>query len=137
MDITLTHQDIESRLCRRCAACCRITLNIKNTDSRYRVFLRTLDFAVHPPVKDGDPDCCEKVHDIKIDTGWCKHLEIGEDSHGKLYGCRLYGQAHYPRLCKEYDCVSWAHHDNTYHDGNALLKTAQMAFDALRAAGKR
>lgn len=135
MRLDIGHGDIGERLCRRCAACCRITLNIKNSDSRYRVFLRTLGFDVQPPAKAGGADCCEKVHDIKIDTGWCKHLEISEDRHGTLYRCRLHGGDDYPRLCAEYDCVSWARHDGSYHDGNALLATAQAALDALRRSG--
>lgn len=135
MHLTVTHQDIGERLCRRCAACCRITLNIKNSDSRYRVFLRTLGFDVRPPAKPDEADCCDKVHDIKIDTGWCKHLEVGADTENTLYTCRLHGQPEYPSLCADYDCVSWARHDGTYHEGNPLLARAQAALDALRRTG--
>lgn len=135
MHLSISHQDISSRLCQRCGACCRIALTIKNTDSRYREFLRTTGFDVQPPVKAGEADCCDKVHDIRIDTGYCKHLEIGADAEGELFRCRLYGSKDLPKMCADYDCVSWSRHDNSYNDGNRLLVTAQTALNRLAKPG--
>lgn len=130
MRLTITQRDITSELCQRCAACCRVTLTLRNTDSRYRVFLRTLGFSVLPAATDAAADCCDKVHDARIDTGDCPHLATDAGPPPRRR-CNLYGSARYPALCDDYDCVSWARHDNTYHDGNPLLVAAQRALDEL------
>lgn len=130
--LTIARSDIGPELCRRCGACCRIFLTLRGTDSRYRVFLRTLGFDVHPAPAMHADDCCEKVHDARIDTGDCRHLETGSDASGRLYTCRLHGTRRYPRLCADYDCVAWAKHDDTYDAGNRTLVAAQRALDRLR-----
>lgn len=55
MHLTITQRDISSELCQRCAACCRVALTLRNTDSRYRMFLRTLGFTVLPAEASADP----------------------------------------------------------------------------------
>ena len=135
MRLTVSHRDVSSRLCRRCAACCRISLTIKNTDTRYRKFLRKTGFTVLPPAEPGSSDCCDKKHDIKIETGTCKHLIAGSDEQGELYSCALYGTPEYPELCADYDCVSWARRDDTYSPGNRILAAAQRALDGFPSSG--
>lgn len=132
MEIDIRHADIGSRLCQRCGACCRVHLNLNNTDTRYRAFLRTLGFTLDPPAQAGQADCCEKRHNVRLDMGWCKHLEIGERDGHPHYRCRLYGKVEYPRLCADFDCVSWALQADTYNGRNRTLAAAQRALNRLR-----
>ncbi len=134
MKLSINHADIGSRLCQRCGACCRVHLNLNNTDSRYRVFLRTLGYALDPPAQEGQADCCDKRHNVRLDMGWCRHLEIGEQGDRPFYRCRIYETEDYPRLCADFDCVSWARQADTYNDNNRTLAKAQQALDRLKQA---
>ncbi len=133
MKLTINHADIGPRLCQRCGACCRVHLNLNNTDSRYRVYLRTLGYELDPPAQPGQADCCEKRHNVRLDMGWCKHLEIGAQDGRPLYRCRIYQGAQYPRLCADFDCVSWARQADTYNERNRTLAAAQRTLDLLNS----
>lgn len=133
MQLNIVHADIGSDLCQRCAACCRISFRLVNTDSRYRAFLRTIGYSVIPPAAPGEDDCCGERHDITIDMGLCKHLEVDTDAHGRVYRCRLYGSSEFPELCADFDCVSWAKHSGTYDESNSTLAVAQRALETVRA----
>ena len=134
MLIELKHSDITSELCQRCAACCRIEFNIANTDSRYRTFLRQVGLAVDPPPKEGQTDCCADRHNITVDLGYCKHLEILEEEGDRRFRCGVYGTSDYPELCAQFDCVSWALANNDYSDKNKRLVQAQTATNMVRLA---
>lgn len=135
MVITIHERDIESGVCQRCAECCRIQLSIKGTDSRYRQFLRTVGFVVIPSPSGGEADCCDKEHDITLDMGYCTHLKQTNDGVGRKFYCKLYGTSEFPKLCSEYNCVAWAKARNSYGESSTVLRAAQVALDAYRAAG--
>jgi len=136
MELNIVHADITSELCQRCAACCRIYLTLANTDSRYRKFLRTIGYSVLPPAVEGEQDCCDEIHDVRLDMGSCKHLEITTGDEETSYRCQLHGTSEFPQLCADFDCVSWSKHNNAYNEDNHTIVTAQMALDALRNAGE-
>ena len=134
MELTICHSDIKSSLCQRCAACCRIQIQVAKTDSRYRKFLRTIGYTVIPAVAEGKTDCCDETHDITLDMGYCRHLAYWVEDGEAKYRCKLYGTSEFPQLCGDFDCVSWARSGNGYNEANATLVTAQRALDKLRAA---
>lgn len=131
MEINVAHSDIGSELCQSCAGCCRILLNLAGTSSRYRKFLRTIGFKVLPEAADGQDDCCAENHDIRVDMGHCKHLDLTTADGQIKYSCSLYGTDRFPELCADFDCVSWAKHGGNYHDGNPLLQIAQRALNRI------
>lgn len=133
MELEIHERDVDSRLCQQCAACCRIQLTIKDTDSRYRQFLRTVGFNVHPPVEQDKADCCEKRHDVTLDMGYCKHLDVTEQ---ERYRCRIYGTPEFPVLCGQYNCVSWAKANNKYTASNATLRRAQETLSRIEHDGQ-
>ena len=125
--IRIHERDVGSKLCQSCAACCRILLKIPGTDSRYRTFLRTVGFQVVPAPAPGQADCCDKVHDVELDMGFCKHLDVKAD---QTFACRLHGTSAFPQLCEQFNCVSWAKANNNYSDGNPLLRHVQSVWEA-------
>jgi hypothetical protein len=135
--LTIHERDISPKLCQSCAACCRIKLPVSNTDSRYRMFLRTTGFNVLPPPTTVGGDCCDGDHDIKIDMGYCPHLRLDVDADVKRYSCTIHGTEKLPKLCKEYNCVSWAKTKNSYNERNEILVTANAALKRVNAAGER
>lgn len=108
LEPSISESDIQSKVCQLCAACCRIRLKISNTDSRYRKFLRTVGFRVLPEPRLNETDCCEKVHDIDIDMGYCKHLEAHVEDNVTRYECGVHDTDMLPELCRHFNCVSWA-----------------------------
>jgi hypothetical protein len=132
MDLTIHERDIEPQLCRMCAACCRITFKLRDTNSRYRRFLRQVGYDVRPPCEPGQRDCCHKKHDVSIDMGYCRHLDREENQGREFYHCRIYGTDGLPELCAQFNCVSWAKANDSYTEKNALLVRAQQALDRLR-----
>ena len=135
MKLDIHERDIEPSLCRRCAACCRVTFKLRDTTSRYRRFLRQIGYTVLPAAP-GQVDCCAKKHDATVDMGYCKHLEIDQGDDGTTYRCRVHGTAELPELCAQFNCVSWAKANDHYTTSNALLVHAQRALDGLRAKGR-
>jgi hypothetical protein len=132
MVLTIHERDIEPQLCRMCAACCRITFKLRDTNSRYRRFLRQTGHHVLPPCEAGQKDCCDKKHDVTIDLGNCRHLEREQNQGREAYRCRIYETNDLPDLCAQFNCVSWAKANDTYNERNALLVRAQQALDRLR-----
>lgn len=131
--ITIHERDISSRVCRLCAACCRIKVLIPNTDSRYRTFLRKIGYSVLPAAPAASADCCDKVHDATLDLGWCKHLRLPTADSSSTYACSIYGSPEFPQLCAQYNCVSWAKSSNKYNPQNELLRKAQQALLSAQA----
>lgn len=127
MRLTIHEQDVCSALCTQCAACCRIFLNLRSTDSRYRKFLRGIGLQLTCNPKGSNGDCCDDVHDVRVDMGPCLHLERGD----RGWVCKLYGMASYPQLCKDFNCVSWAKARNVYNSRNKTLAAAQATLDKL------
>lgn len=133
MALTIHERDICSELCQTCGACCRVTISLQGTDSRYRVFLRETGAILEPAPQPGARDCCGNVHGVTMDLGYCRHLERATDVSGGIScACRIYTSGALPTLCSEYNCVSWAKSNNAYNDGNSMLRAAQMALDLLR-----
>lgn len=132
--LTITPRDIDSRVCQLCGACCRIYIPLPKTDSRYRMFLRGIGHTVFPAAKSATEDCCTKVHDARLDLGWCQYLRIAEDGQRPSYSCSLYGTTRFPQLCAQYNCVSWALAHNLYSPNNGMLRAAQSAFSAATEA---
>ena len=132
MEINITQKDISSELCQRCAACCDVWLTVPNVDPRYRMFLRQRGLKMDPPPKEGQPDCCEKNHDVKVAAPDCRHMERFEENGDVRYRCKAYGTSDFPQLCSDFDCVSWARHGNQYNDSNKLLVAAQTALNFMR-----
>jgi hypothetical protein len=114
-----------------CGACCRVELKISNTSTRYRRFLRQIGYNVLPPLEPEQADCCDKQHDVTLDMGYCKHLLVKTDG-GMECKCKIYGQAEFPQLCADFNCVGWAKAHETYSEKNGLLVAAQMALNRLR-----
>ena len=134
MDLDIHERDIGEALCRACAACCRVTFKLPDTNSRYRRFLRQTGWTVLPPARDDRADCCDAKHDATVDAGPCRHL-VSEDRGGTtLHRCTVHGTAAHPDLCADFNCVSWAKAHDTYSDRNSLLVSAQRALDRLRAS---
>jgi hypothetical protein len=133
MNLDIHERDIDSKLCRSCAACCRITFKLRDTNSRYRVFLRQIGYKVLPVPGSGQADCCDKKHDVTVDMGYCKHLHVEDKSWGTVFRCRIYGTSDLPELCAQFNCVSWAKANDNYSEGNSLLVSAQQALNRLRA----
>jgi hypothetical protein len=133
MKLDIHERDIGSTLCQVCAACCRVTFKLRDTNSRYRRFLRQIGYNLLPAPASGQRDCCEKKHDATVDMGYCKHIEIERSPDGDVHRCRIYGTNDLPELCSQFNCVSWAKANDTYSDGNSLLVSAQQALDRLRA----
>ena len=134
--LDIHERDIESRLCKTCGACCRITLKLRGTTSRYRRFLRQIGYRLFPLPSSGAADCCGKKHDATADMGNCKHLEVSGEGDDQTYLCRIYASSTYPDLCRAYNCVSWAKANDNYSERNQLLVTAQKALDRLRRAAR-
>lgn len=134
LEINVSHADICSSLCQRCAACCRILLKIPGTDTRYRRFLRAVGYSIAPPPDQANPnaDCCDELHEITIDMGLCPNLQITEKDGAPFYHCVLYGRDNYPQLCADFDCISWAKYANRCDDSNSTLVAAQGALNLLR-----
>lgn len=131
--LSIHESQITSPVCRSCAGCCQVRLKLTGTDSRYRVFLRTLGFTVLPAREGDQEDCCDKVHDVDLDMGPCRHLEQTSQAGGETaYRCKLHGTDRYPKLCSEYNCVSWAKAFNTYNAGNSMLLRAQTALARIQ-----
>lgn len=132
MQIDINHTDIKPELCTRCAACCRITFKIPNTNSRYRRFLRQIGFTVIPEVQKDKPDCCDDVHDIDVDMGYCRNLELVGTEATQKFKCKVYGTSDFPELCRDFTCVGWAKTGNAYNEKNGLLVAAQTALNLMR-----
>ncbi len=135
MNLDIHERDVEPILCRTCAACCRVTLSLRDTVSRYRCFLRQIGYEVLPPRTSTSADCCDKRHDARLDMGYCKYLEIGNTPATTAYRCRIYESEEMPQLCTDYNCVSWAKANDTYNEKNATLVKAQEALERLRSNG--
>ncbi len=132
--INIREHDVCSTLCQRCGACCRIMVTITDADSRFRKFLRTTGAVVLPEAQSGKDDCCDGVHDIQLDLGWCQHLEILEGEGARSFRCRIYNTPQFPELCAQFNCVSWAKVYDCYNNNNELLVTAQKTLDGLRTS---
>lgn len=134
MKLDIHESDVSSSLCQSCAACCRVHVTVPATDSRFRSYLRAVGVTVLPPVPNaGDKDCCDQVHDIRIDLGACPHLVVPDEGAPQRYSCALHGADDYPELCRDYNCVSWAKSSNKYTESNELIAHAQRTLDVLRA----
>ena len=133
MNLDIHERDIEPNLCQTCAACCRVTFKLRDTNSRYRCFLRQIGYKVLPDKEHGQADCCDKKHDVTVDMGDCKQLDVEHRHEGANYRCHIYGTSDYPELCAQFNCVSWAKANDNYTDNNSLLVSAQQALDGLRA----
>jgi Fe-S-cluster containining protein len=132
MLLTIHERDIEPPLCRMCAACCRITFKLRDTDSRYRRFLRQIGYTMRPASEPGKKDCCDKKHDVSVDLGYCRHLDIKQNQGQEVFRCLIYETGDLPDLCRHFNFVSWAKANDTYNTGNMLLARAQQALDRLR-----
>lgn len=139
LELDIHERDIAPELCQECAACCRVRATVKDTDSRFRVFLRTTlrEVMIAPAAELGQADCCDERHDITLDHGFCKHLESSTVEDRARHSCGLYGRAEMPSLCCQYNCVSWAKHEGAYHLENKLLVTAQQALNRMRLRDAR
>jgi hypothetical protein len=132
MNLDIHERDIEAQLCQFCAACCKITFKLRDTNSRYRRFLRQIGYELLPAPEPGQTDCCKKKHDVTVNMGYCKHLAMEHHQEGDVYRCEIYKKGDLPDLCAQFNCVSWAKANDNYVESNALLAKAQQAFDRLR-----
>jgi hypothetical protein len=132
MKLDIHERDIETSLCQACGACCRITFKLRDTDSRYRRFLRQIGYDLRPPCEPGQADCCNKKHDVSIDMGYCRYLDREQNQGQEVFRCRIYETGDLPDLCAHFNCVSWAKANDKYTESNALLARAQQALDRLR-----
>lgn len=132
MKLDIHERDMETQLCRMCAACCRITFKLRDTNSRYRRFLRQVGYDVRPPCEPGQKDCCEKKHDVSIDMGYCRHLAREQNQGQDVFRCLIYVTGGLPELCAQFNGVSWAKANDQYTESNALLARAQQALDQLQ-----
>jgi hypothetical protein len=135
--LVIREGDITPEVCERCAACCRISIQVPNMDARFRRFLRGVGFQLTPPPKEGADDCCDGVHATTVQLGPCRHLVAGEAAGSDAYRCALYADPRRPQLCADFNCVSWAKANNTYNLDNLLIVRAQETWSALRADTRR
>lgn len=132
MNIDIHERDIGTELCQVCGACCQITFKLRGTNTRYRRFLRQIGYILLSVPTPGQPDCCDKKHDVTVNMGYCKHLEIEHCADGEVYRCKIYNTGELPDLFSQFNCVSWAKTNDTYSPGNSLLTKAQQTFNRLR-----
>ena len=132
MNLEIHERDIGPELCQACGACCQITFKLRDTNTRYRRFLRQIGYMLLPGPTQGQPDCCDKKHDVTVNMGYCKHLDIEHSRDGESYRCKIYNTGDLPDLCSQFNCVSWAKANDTYSASNALLNKAQQALNRLR-----
>lgn len=132
MILDIHERDIKSQLCQACGACCQITFKLRDTNSRYRSFLRQIGYILLPVSAPGWTDCCEKKHDVTVEMGYCKYLDVEHSRDGEVYRCRIYEIDDLPELCAQFNCVSGAKANNNYNASNSLLVRAQQALDRMR-----
>lgn len=132
MNLDIHERDIGLELCQACGACCQITFKLRDTNTRYRRFLRQIGYTLLPAPTPGQPDCCDKKHNVTVNMGYCKHLDIEHCRDGELYRCKNYNTEDLPELCSQFNCVSWAKANDTYSVDNPLLAKAQQTLNRLR-----
>lgn len=132
VNLDIHEGDVGPEFCQACGACCRITFKLRDTNTRYRRFLRQIGYTLLPLPQTGQLDCCNKKHDVSVDMGYCKHLDVEHSGDGELYRCKIYSTENLPDLCSQFNCVSWAKANDTYSLGNSLLPKAQQALNRLR-----
>ena len=132
MNLEIHERDIGPELCQACGACCQITFKLRDTNTRYRRFLRQIGYMLLPGPAQGKSDCCDKKHDVTVNMGYCKHLDIEHGQDCELYRCKIYNTGDLPDLCSQFNCVSWAKANDTYSASSALLARAQQALNGLR-----
>lgn len=117
--------DIENDVCKRCGKCCWIRIELQSTDSRFRKFLRGVGVRILPETEEGEEDCCEEVHPVRIDLGRCIHLHERKADTEIVFECDIYESR--PQLCRDFNCVAWALVNDTYSVENDLLMAAERA----------
>jgi hypothetical protein len=133
--LAIREADITSGVCRRCAACCQVTIQVAGADARYRKFLREVGLELVPPPRPGKDDCCDDAHAVTVKLGPCRHLVTGLGAGGEpSFGCAVYEDVRRPQLCADFNCVSWAKTNNTYTMDNQLIVRAQQVWKSLRAS---
>ena len=135
--LSIHEADITPELCRRCAKCCEIDIAIPSVDPRRRMYFRGVGLNISPPPKDGKDDCCDQTHDVTLHLGPCTHLKAECKGPDRLYTCALFDDARRPRLCEDYNCVSWAKVHDQFNLSDHRLAAAQAALEALSNSSGR
>tara|TARA_Y100001951_G_scaffold19952_1_gene15019 strand:- start:522 stop:896 length:375 start_codon:yes stop_codon:yes gene_type:complete len=119
MDWPLKEVDITSDVCKRCAICCTIEVNV-SLDSSTGIPEESVAFInenVNFLMNQGVPD---KGNITKTKNGFrvaCIHLDHKEDG---TYECGIYQMR--PRLCKNFNCVEWAKESGNLYQYNQALE---------------
>jgi len=93
----MEYKDINSELCIKCGACCRVFFPIQG-DERYFEFLEGIGLNLIRNKKNKTLG--------KIDFGYCKNLNTSDN----LYKCKIYEGR--PKLCKDFNCLAWSNYTN-------------------------
>ncbi len=107
----LKEEHITTKVCQRCALCCEMELKPYFRDERMMSALSVM-VEEHDNIK-------WTGSGIRIR---CSHL-INLKSDGSLKGCKIYNDR--PKLCKDFNCVSWARVSNNRDQYNEVLKKLQ------------
>ena len=115
----LKERDITSDVCKRCAICCSIEVNVyvdpvKGVPEESVSFINeNVSFLMNQGTTDRG-----KI--TKTKNGFrvaCIHLDHKEDG---TYECGIYNMR--PRLCKNFNCVEWAKESGNLYQYNQALE---------------
>ena len=115
----LKERDITSDVCKRCAICCTIEVDVSlyPVDGVPEESMFFINKNVSSLMAKGSPD---KGKITKTKNGFriaCVHLDHKEDG---TYSCGIYKMR--PRLCKNFNCVEWAKESGNIYQYNQALE---------------
>lgn len=112
----MEYKDVNSELCIRCGACCKISIPL-SLDDRTHEFYQVVGLDVtineHPEIGPA------------LEVGYCQHMEIKDG----FYKCQIYDSR--PQLCRDFNCLAWAICANI-KDKFPALAHATKVFEEMR-----
>lgn len=113
----MDYKDINSDLCVKCGACCKVSLAVNvQQDTRSFEYYKAVGLNI------------ELVEDNKnmarVNFGDCQHLDTSEG----LYKCKIYDSR--PQLCRDFNCLAWASCTNI-KDKSEFLKHATQVYNEM------
>jgi len=105
----LQEEDINEDVCKKCAICCEIELKPNWKNPRQFEWLGA--------IVEGHDNITETRKGIRIR---CSHLRQTKYATGPYWECGIYEDR--PRLCRDFNCVSWAKYSDDLTQYNRVLK---------------
>ena len=115
----LKEGDITSDVCKRCAICCSVEVNV-SLDPINGVPEESVSFINENVSFLMNQGTADKGKITKTKNGFrvaCIHLDHKEDG---TYACGIYKMR--PRLCKNFNCVEWAKESGNIYQYNQALE---------------